>query len=948
MKMIRLAITTLVWTVIALSQGMGQETTADAEVLVSPVDLLQAGRLAFQKGDFAVAEKNFARFFSDYGEHTEAQEAVKVHRPLYALSKVGIGKYAEALVLIEQSLQQGAPKGDNPKGKASVVDELKFWRGICLMQAQDWVAAQEAFGEYWSDERHEPFKRYEALLLFAHLYLMQGFAQEAADFLKEQTPKMRSKAPDAMGRAVVLRLHALLQLDDGGHRDEALRLLRSENADMGKITQLISFQFQILDLGARFLEQQEYRKAILCLQRVWTKRHLLDHQQQRLLDLQSREAVLAKQKDRQAARFQIRAIIRRVERELERLKQVEDFDSGLRLRLAMAFQAQERYREAALVMQQMLQNMPADEVVESASLALMQCWMKIERWPKVIAAADLYEQKFAQWDGVKHLPEVLFLKAEAYKESQQAREAAAVYGQIAESFPKHPQAPAALFMQAYMYLVQDDSEGAVYHFDLLRKSYPDHALVEDADYWTAMALSFVSDYETAEKKLQQYAEKYGEQGKYAIEAQFRLAYCVFAQGEHRQAVHGFGVFIKNHAEHDLVNEARLLLGDAFLAEGEIEAGVAAYRKVEVKAKRFFEDAWFKIGKALRLTGQLDKMTAHFEGFLQDHPESLRMPEAVYWLGWVDRQNDDLDRAKQRYWQVLKTHGDDRDLLAIEDLVAALPKLYRDTGEDGDEKLLAELAQLKTLAEARKLRVLALRCGWAIAQVHRGRDEKSYRVALIAATAGLNAKKDPTRIVVDCAQAQLEMGNLTVAEALFEQVRKWHPAAVQRDLVFAGLAKIAQSKGAQQQAIFYLARAERATASPQRLADLKLRRASLLLALMKPDEAKDVLDSLLEDPGGSSRHKALALFASGELLMSIGELRKASAYYERIYVVYGKYRELVAKSYWRRGEVLEQMDLSDQAMEVYSELVEREDLRKFEVVALAEKKLQRLQKEGAGL
>ncbi|MFK5921693.1 MAG: tetratricopeptide repeat protein [Verrucomicrobiota bacterium] len=910
----------------------GSEQGGDSAL--SPLELLKRGRAAFQKNDFMAAELAFGQFFSDYGENPEAEEALRIHRPFFALSKVGVKSYAEALPLIEESLKDG-------KLKEKLADELGFWRPICLMQAGELVAAQEGFGEYWSNEKHEVFKRYEALLLFAGLYLMQDFDKAAADFLKDQIPKMRKRAPEAAGRAVVLRLHALIK---AGEDDQALHLVQAESVEIKNITQVVSFQLLALQLGVDFLEQKQYRKSIICLQRVWPKAKLLKYQQERLIKLRLREHKLSQQQGRQAVLFQIKAIIRRVEREVGQLEQMENFDSGLRLRLAIAFQSQERYREAALVMGAMLKKMPADSVVDSASLAQMQCWAQIERWPKVVEVADLYLKRFGSWEEAKYLPQALFLKAEAFRQEHNNRQAARAYGELAERFPKNEQAPAALFMQAYMYLVQDDSEGAVYHFDQLRQRYPQHLLNDDADYWTAMSWSFSSEYEKAKLGLERYLNRHGKAGKYWIEAEFRLAYCVFALGDNVLASDLFAAFISQHKNHVLLDEARLLLGDAYLGEGRIDEGTRVYRKINPKSKRFFEDGWFKIGKALRLTDQLDQMRSHFEGFLQSYPDSRRMPEAIYWIGWVDRQNGELERAKEVYWQVLTTHGNKARLLAIEDLIAALPKLYRDTGEQGDRGLLGKFDQLKKMAQQKKQRVLSLRCSWGMAQVHRGRDVKSYRVALLAATTEVDGKVDQPRITVDCADAQLAMGNHTLARDLYQTVKKWHPGAVERDRIFSGLGKIAEANDENKRALYYYERAEKSTASTTLMSQLKLDRARLLAGFGRSDEAQEVLQELLENPIVSSRSKALALFASGELLMDQQQSLKAAAYYERIYVVYGKFGELVARAYWRRGEALEKMTKPREAEEVYAELTSRDNLKSFAEFDLATERLEKLRLE----
>jgi outer membrane protein assembly factor BamD (BamD/ComL family) len=145
--------------------------------------------------------------------------------------------------------------------------------------------------------------------------------------------------------------------------------------------------------------------------------------------------------------FQLRAILGRVQRELENFSKTENFDSALRLRLAMAYQGLGRYRESALILEDMLASMPPDPLVESATLAQVQCWMETKHWTRAIAAAERYEEVFGV-DG-KSLATVLFLKAEALRENLDYGAAQLAYGELVERFPGDPFAGKAMFMQGF-------------------------------------------------------------------------------------------------------------------------------------------------------------------------------------------------------------------------------------------------------------------------------------------------------------------------------------------------------------------------------------------------------------------------------------------------------------------------------------------------------------------
>ena len=59
------------------------------------------------------------------------------------------------------------------------------------------------------------------------------------------------------------------------------------------------------------------------------------------------------------------------------------------------------------------------------------------------------------------------------------------------------------------------------------------------------------------------------------------------------------------------------------------------------------------------------------------------------------------------------------------------------------------------------------------------------------------------------------------------------------------------------------------------------------------------------------------------------------------MAYGKFRDLVAPSYLRRGELLESLEKRDEAVEVYRELIAREDMKDRAEPAEARARLRRL-------
>ncbi len=898
-----------------------------------PAQLLERGRAAFSANDFAVAEEALEKFITDYGEAEEAKEAVRVHRPMLAISKVGLKKFAEALEWIDLSLK-------DPELDRRLADELKFWRGICLMTGGELVDAQHAFGAYWANESHQAFKRYEALLLFATLYLQQDFPIVAADFLEDQQPKIREPAPEAASRAVVLELYARLQ---AGQPDKALAVIRREYDSMESMTQVISFQSLALQLGATFLENENWYDAITCMQRIWPAEKLIEAQGNRVREIEERIALLEKRENTQGVVFQLKAILKRVERELANFQKMENFDSALQLRLAMAYKGLGRYREAALIMEEMLKVMPPDPVVESATLAQLQCWMEIKRWPKAVAAAEQYEKVFGA--EAKFLPTVLFLKAEALREDQQYGTAQLAYGDLVERFPEDDFAAKALFMQGFLYLQQDDNEGALYQFDQVQRNYPESGMAQDADYWTGQAYSFSGMYAEAREHLEGYLTRY-ETAKYLKEAIFRIAVCTFSLAEYEEAIRLLEGFVDDYAGDPLTDETNLLLGDAYFGQGDMDAGFAAYERVRPSAVRFFEEAWFKKGKAYKLLEEYETMRSHFERFVAEYPDSNRMPEAVYWVGWTYLNADEPDKAREIYWDVIEKYGNDPERYGVLDVIAALPKVYKDEGEAGKEEVLTKLQVMKTRATLAKEATRAVRAGYGKSLIV-GKTETvvgsdiAVRSELLDIFKWVDPQNQNPAISVAIAEAQLAAGNLTTAKNLFIEIRRWHPRAVQRDRIYRALGSIAAAEGDREKAIEFYDKFEREALASAQLGEVRIEKAGILREMGKTRQALETLESVLETGGVTAQTKAGALFDLGRTCVEAGDLKRAIVYFERLYVAYGKFSELNAKAYWERANALENLDLNREALETYEELVGRADLARFDETKMAPEKIARL-------
>ncbi|MEM1294628.1 MAG: tetratricopeptide repeat protein [Verrucomicrobiota bacterium] len=892
-------------------------------------ELLAKARDAFRQGDFVTAEAYFEAFDRDYGAEPQVADIIEQNKPLIALCKISNGKLPEAVPFIESSIAQ-------PRLPRDILEELTFWLGIHYMQTGEHRIAQEWFGKFYTQKDFSGSKRAEALVMFGTCYVLQGYHRTASEFFEAQIPKLQSSpaGKEFAGRAIVLRLHSLLQAENF---DGALRLVKDAYPHMGDISQLVSFQTLSLQLGSKLMEADRFHDAIACLQRIWTRERLLKHQKTRLTDLKLRRDVIGKDPRRQSAVFQLDGMIKRVEREVVNFENIKEFDAALRFRLAMCFQGLERYREAALIMEDMLQAMPPSPIVESASMAVIQCWMQLQRWPRALKTAEDYLQTFGDDPNNKNLPKVFFMQADALAQLQQLDDASFTYGQVVTLFPDSELKPKALFMQGFLNLQMDLNETAVAVFDRFLAEHKGHPQEQDAYYWKGMAFSFAKEYGKTQEHMKAYLAAY-ENAKYESEATFRIAYCTFCEANYVAAIDEFRSYLEAFGpDEPNADEAKLLLGDALLGEGLADEGIAAYKSINPASTRFFEDGWFKVGKAYKLLEEIETMRAHYEDFLEKYPASQRMPEAVYWIGWTYVAEENLDQAKAVYWETIRAHGDDPELYSISELFDGLPKVYRREGPEAIAILKREIRELQDQARADGKKTLELRAAWAESKLTRRENELLANHQMTRASELIDPEIHNPQIIADCADAALATDSLTIAEKLYTDLRKWHPNSYHKARAYAGLGYIAKAQGKNIEAIAQFEKFEKEAISSIELPDVILAKAEIQVEEGLTGNAKKALEGLLEEKAVSSQNKAKALLGLGDLLVTDKQDSKAVAYYERLYVVYGRYRDLVAKAYLRRGQALERMDQPREAFQVYRELSQREDLRDFPEALTAEKR-----------
>jgi TolA-binding protein len=894
-----------------------QDLTAD-ELAVNASSL-------YAQGKYAEAAALYRKFAADFGSTVEAQPALRQMRYPLAMCLLRLQRFAEAHQAINEAL------ASDPPIEVAHSQDLLFWRGVCEMQEKQGQQARLTLEKFIGlfaagSERNAVYVRQfpavqnvpEARLLLGACLLLEGKSREAADYyarLKQDLTSINR------GRAAVSQLHALL---DAGNENEAMKVVMEEFPRMGDLLQLVSFQTLTFELGVRYLERNEPRKAIICLQRVWIAERLLKHQQDRLEDLESKlHAVAADPRGDPYTKLLYGQMIAKVKREIENFRKIESFDAAARLRLAAAYQAMNRYRESALILEAMLHQIPAGKIAESASVNIVQCWSAIECWSNVREAGKLFLEKFSQSD---RIPLVLYMQGIAEQRSERYSEAIALFDAIATKHQSSDYAPRAAFMRAFCLLQAERNKDAIAEFERFQERYPRHELAQDALYWRGIGLSLERDFSGCRQLMDEYLQRY-ENGRYRASAGFRKAYCAQQNKDYQTSIEELYAFLRNHPEAVECNEARILLGDALLSQGRIAEGIAAYQGISKQDAKLYTEGVFKIGKAFKRMEEYEKLRDHMADFKANDPRNPRVAEAIYWMGWTYRQQGMPEKARDVYWQAISDYGDDAAIWSVDDLFAALLKFYK--GEEEQTKFLAQLDGLHEEAERTARTTLATRVLWARAAVLKSKDPARATKDLVEVSERLNVQTANPLLLADCADALLATGEEAKAQRTFRDLLKWNPRAPQKDRALAALGHIEMQRGNTNAALELFDRFEREVVGSRLFGRVMLAKAELLGNAGRTDEARAALERLLCSETSLGQEKAKALYAIGEIYMGEARPDLAISYFQRLYLMHGRWRDWVAKAYYRSGEAFEKLNDQASARRTYQELAEREDLAGFE-------------------
>jgi tetratricopeptide (TPR) repeat protein len=153
-----------------------------------------------------------------------------------------------------------------------------------------------------------------------------------------------------------------------------------------------------------------------------------------------------------------------------------------------------------------------------------------------------------------------------------------------------------------------------------------------------------------------------------------------------------------------------------------------------------------------------------------------------------------------------------------------------------------------------------------------------------------------------------------------------------------LGLIAAAQGQDKEALEAFVRFEQTSAQSSLLPQVLRAKADILASRHEYPEAIAELEKLLASPAARGKPSVEALSRIGETYLTLDKPDKAVPYFQRIYVMYGKYSPLVAKAYWQSGQAFEKLKLRTEAINTYKEFIGKNQLSSTEEYSKAKERL----------
>lgn len=856
------------------------------------------------------------------------------------------GAYDQAVPLLQQLLEWF--KDSRQAGLQRDLEQFRFQLGLCHYLTGSFAESGKAFEEYLGKYRNGSHAAAAAVFLGDGLRFSSQLdpaiqqyetARRSYEYNDDWTTdilcsmaRCRLAKEDWNGAIALLREVYRLAPDETRANwaatligtaylkelrlDEVYRLVPYLLQGDSPAARSVAFSVAALEAGDALFADERYRDALWVYRLVYPRAEIESRTRRLVRDLKEDVADLREEPGAYRELLRAQEAFSEAEAELKALSQLPDYETELRHRIARSYMEIRRYREARALFLELRSQLPPEQAEEPLYLAF-HCSTQLKPWDRAVELGLDYMKAYpkgAFYDTVS------LAVAQMYGTLKDWPRTLAVLDEALRVHPEHENAAECLFLLGYASFMEEEFADAVRWLKQLQARFPTHDRVEESTYWLGMALLFSRSYEDALRLFEGYAEQFP-QSPYLEDVEYRRAVCEYGLSRFDEAGRHFAEFVARRPQSDLAGEVFMMMADRAAAQGQLQPAVGFYRQaVDGKLNiELYNYCCFRAGEMLADLQDFAGLVTHFRAYIDRQRDGSNVPLAVYWLARGLWQQGLQPEAMTYLLDAVDRYGRDPQAMGVDLILEEWVSRSKTLPPVVAKEAWRQLGE--RLIKARQESCLALQLRLERVFLYSPEITDKAREIILAALLREDVIPQASQGVLEFLLAEApKQGHPELAELAARQIVQAFPetdAVLPARMVLAEQARERQDYAAAEEQ--YKTVREVFATSPEAGRAL-VRLGDLYLQQRRYGDA----DRCFKDALGVREWRGPlwpeALYGRGECARLQRQFAVATAFYERIYVLYGNYRDWCAKAYLARARCLLQLQDDAKARETLAEML----------------------------
>ncbi len=891
----------------------------------TPREVRQKASFALSKGAFDDAAGYLQQLVDWFGNETKAETVSQMESVYFNLGICHFftGRFSEAREVFSTYLKKYKT---GPR-----VAEVSVYLGDCYRFEEQLGPALKSYADTLRRYQLVPDTRADIYQSMSRCYLALDKWDKAIPVLRQ----LYSTAPDVSRKnwAAAQLTTAYLKRSEV---DKVFRLIPYLLVPGSFASRSVALNMAALETGDDLFADEKYRDA-LWIYRLVYPHDVLTARSQQHLDVLQRRAERLRRAGGDNPRFLLRVQeqIGELENEIKALGQIANYDIELYFRMARAYMEIRRFRESRDLFLH-LHEIAGEPRANEALFFAFQSAVRIQPWDQALEIGSQYMEKYP---GGEYYDDVSIMVGQIYAKREEWPSVISVLTKALEISPKHKQAAECMFLIGYASFMEEKFADTVTWLRKMNDAFPENPREPDATYWIGMALMFDRKFDEAAIEFDKVIKRWPD-SQYRKDALFRRAVCDFALSKFESAEPMLLDFLRQYPEDKLCGEAYMMLGDISGAFGDLVKAVLRYKQatdLEINIE-FYNHCAFRCVEIMEELKDFQGITAYMQRYITMNRDGSNIPMAMYWVGKAMWNQGEQRGALEYLQEGIAKHGIDRKSLGIDLIVEEWIGRTRAAAPDVTKAAWASMMRLLDRAKKDKQEPLALRLKRVLLYYPNLTDEQRATITadivreenLPVASAGV------MELMLDTAEKRSNTNlAIRVAETIIKDFTETDYALSARMF----LARVAINQQDYKNAIKHLTVIREVFATSSEAAEAQLLLGDLYIKQNEYDQADECYKNILSVREWRGPLWPAALFGRGECARLRRKYEEASAYYERIYLLYSQYKTWAAKAYLARAECLARLRLYEKAIETLNEMTSAADFQGSQELEEARKRIE---------